>query len=156
MDEAVEDPIERLYREDGARLWRAMLAHTGDPHLADEVVAETYAQAIRRRDAIRDPPAWVWRTAFRIAMGMLAAREGARAQPPSEAISYEMPERAWDVLDAMASLTRKQRAAIVLHYYGGYRAREIASMIGSSAGAVRVHLSVGRKRLREALAERDG
>ena len=54
-------------------LWRAILAWSGDPEIASEAVAEAFAQAARRGDAIDDVGRWVWRAAFRIAGGLLAS-----------------------------------------------------------------------------------
>jgi DNA-directed RNA polymerase specialized sigma24 family protein len=50
------DPIERLFREEGARMWRALVAFTGGrKEIADDAVAEAFAQAIRYAPSIRDP-----------------------------------------------------------------------------------------------------
>jgi RNA polymerase sigma-70 factor, ECF subfamily len=54
-------------------------------------------------------------------------------------------------MEALAKLPLKQRFGLVLHYYGGYKAREIAQIVGSTAATVRVHLSAGRRRLRAPL-----
>jgi len=56
-DDALRE-VERLYREQGDRLWRAVLAFAGDPEVASDAVAETFAQALRRGDAVRDPERW--------------------------------------------------------------------------------------------------
>jgi RNA polymerase sigma-70 factor (ECF subfamily) len=133
LSEHVEDRIERVYREQGTRLWRALVAHIGDPDVAEDVVAEAFAQAIRRGDAIQDPPAWIWRTAFRIAMGVMDDRK--RTGELSEVAGYEMPEPALELMQALRALGSKQRASLILHHYAGYRAREIAEMIGSTPGA---------------------
>ena len=50
-----EDRVERLYREQGRRLWAAVLAYTRDRDVADDAVAEAFAQLIRRDDEVRDP-----------------------------------------------------------------------------------------------------
>src|SRR5436190_1188245 len=106
--------LERLYRERGDRLWRAVLAYSGDPEVASDAVAEAFAQALRRGDAIRNPDAWVWRAAFRIAAGELADR-GRRAQPAADvrARSYDMPEPADELVAALSHLSPKQRACVV-------------------------------------------
>jgi RNA polymerase sigma factor (sigma-70 family) len=44
---------------------------------------------------------------------------------------------------------------LVLRYYAGYSVREIAEIVGSTAATVRVHLSRGRRRLRDVLEEED-
>ncbi len=144
--------LERLYRERGDRLWRAVLAYSGDPEVASDAVAEAFAQALRRGDAIRDAEAWVWRATFRIAAGELADRRR-RAQPAADvrARSYDMPEPADDLITALSRLSPKQRACVVLHHYSGYPVKEIAAIVGSTSAAVRVHLSQGRKRLRTEL-----
>ena len=156
MTDAETDAIERLYREEGARLWRAVWAFAGDRQVADDAVAEAYAQLLRRGDGVRDPARWVWAVAFRVAKGELAERrrrDGGAAVVPEDA--YEMPEPARDVVGALARLSPRQRACIVLHHYAGYPVKEIARMLGSTSAAVRVHLSQRRKRLR-ALLEAEG
>ncbi len=143
--------IERLYREHGEHLWRAVLAFARDREVANDAVAEAFAQALRRGAALRDPLRWVWRAAFRIAAGELAQRR--RGHELMVEAAPEMPEVAGRLIEAPARVSRSQRAALVLHYYRGYPVKDIARIIGSTAAAVRVHLSTGRKRLRALLEE---
>jgi RNA polymerase sigma-70 factor (ECF subfamily) len=143
--------LERLYREQGDRLWWSVLAFSGDREVASDAVAEAFAQALRRGEEIRSPERWVWRAAFRIAAGELKDRRR-RAPLPDEG-SYEMPEPARELVEALARLSPKQRGAVVLHHMGGYPVKEIAAILGSTSAAVKVHLSQGRKRLRELLRE---
>jgi RNA polymerase sigma-70 factor (ECF subfamily) len=146
--------IERLYREGGDRMWRAILAYSGDPEMASDAVAEAFAQVLRRGDAVEDAERWVWRAAFRIASGELKER---RKRPVMEAIaSYEMEEPARDLVVALSQLSEKQRASVVLHDAAGYPAREVARIVGSTEAAVRVHVMRGRRRLRELLKDDDG
>jgi RNA polymerase sigma-70 factor (ECF subfamily) len=58
-------------------------------------------------------------------------------------------------MEALRVLPRKQRAAVVLHHGAGYPVRDVARIIGSTPAAVRVHLSRGRRRLRELLGGDD-
>jgi RNA polymerase sigma-70 factor, ECF subfamily len=143
--------LERLYRERGDRLWRAVLAYAADPEVASDAVAEAFAQALRRGTAIRDPEAWVWRAAFRIAAGELADRRRRGAEIPGAGGAYVVPEPADELVRALRALSPKQRASLVLHHYAGYPVKEVAAILGSSSAAVRVHLSQGRKRLRALL-----
>ena len=48
-----DEGLGRLFAEEGPKLWRAMLAFTQDPTLASDAVAESFAQCLRRGDAIR-------------------------------------------------------------------------------------------------------
>jgi RNA polymerase sigma-70 factor (ECF subfamily) len=142
--------LERVYTEVGPSLQRAVLLYSGDADVASESVAEAFAQALRRGEAVRDPAAWVWRAAFRIAAGELQRR---RRTPASDRVesSYEIPPSTLDLMGALDRLTPKQRAAVVLHHFSGYPAKDVARIIGSTQAAVFVHLSQGRRRLRELL-----
>lgn len=146
--------IEKLYREQGARMWRALLGFTGDPDVASDAVAEAFAQVIRRGDEIRDPERWVWRSAFKIAGGELRDRRRSSGEdPPSAEGGYEMDRYALDLVIALARLSPKQRAAVVLHHAAGYPLKDVARIVGSTPGAVKVHLARGRTRLRELLGD---
>jgi RNA polymerase sigma-70 factor, ECF subfamily len=145
--------LERLYREHGDRLWRAVLAYSGSRQIADDAVAEAFMQALRRVETIRDPMAWIWRVAFRMAAGELRDRRRNVGAPADR--GYEHTEGVDDLLAALRTLSPNQRGAIVLHHYIGYPVREVASILGSTPPAVRVHLSVGRKRLRALLKDQD-
>lgn len=142
-----------LYLEEGQRLWRAVFAFTRDREIASDAVAEAFAQCLRRGDAVRDPRSWVWRSAFRIAAGELKGR--GRSAPWVRKATYEMPEDTSRLMAAIASLPRQQRAALILRHYAGYETRDVARIIGTSQATVRVHLSRGRRRLRDLLEEPD-
>jgi RNA polymerase sigma-70 factor, ECF subfamily len=146
------DRIERLYRERGDRIWRGLLAFSGDPEVASDAVAEAFAQVLRRGDEVRDPERWIWRAAFRIAAGELKERRRT-VETTAAIVSYEMEEPARDLVVALGTLSERQRAAVVLHDAGGYPAREVARIVGSTEAAVRVHLMRGRRRLRELLKD---
>jgi RNA polymerase sigma-70 factor (ECF subfamily) len=147
------DRIERLYRERGDRIWRGLLAFSGDPEVASDAVAEAFAQVLRRGDAVRDPEPWVWRAAFRIAAGELKERRRRRSGAAVRPGSYEMEEPARDLVLALGALSERQRAAVVLHDGAGYPSNEVARIVGSTEAAVRVHLMRGRRRLRELLRD---
>jgi RNA polymerase sigma-70 factor, ECF subfamily len=146
--------VEILFRKDGVRLWRALLAFAGDREVASDAVAEAFAQVLGRGDAVRTPERWVWRAAFKIARGELKER-GRRQTLPNDQ-SYDMSDSPTDLLVALGKLSPKQRAATILHFYAGYSTKEVAEILGSSAATVRVHLSQGRKRLRSLLEDDDG
>jgi RNA polymerase sigma-70 factor (ECF subfamily) len=151
-DELVER-IEALYPTDGTKMWRSVFASTGDAEVTDDAVGEAFAQALARRDEIRDPAAWVWRVAF-----LVAGRERNRRLSLvelGESGSYELPEQISEVVAALGSLPPNQRLAVVMHDYADRPTDEIAGLIGTSRATVHSHLSKGRKRLRELLGDSD-
>ncbi len=145
--------LESLYREHGDRLWWALLAFTRDREIASDAESEAFAQALRRGDAIRDPLAWIWKAAFRIAAGEL--KERTRLKPAGPEPTYDLPEPAEEITAALLRLPAQQRAAVVLHYYADRPVREIAELLGVSSATVSVHLHRGRNRLRELLGDDD-
>ena len=151
--ESAERRLERVYREQGARLWRALLLTSGSREVADDAVAEAFAQALRRGRAVRDPAAWVWRVAFRLAAGELKERGRVRAFEDEPMIG--LPDPFIDLWRAMARLPMKQRASIVLADYAGWSHREVARALGSTVSAVGVHVHRARKRLRDLLEDED-
>ena len=157
MDEDV--PVERahdfdrLFREDGPGLWRTIYAFSGGRRdVTEEAVAEAFARALQHAPGIRDPIAWIYRTAFRIARDELRrdTRRGAAMETGAE-------DRAGtgELLRALRQLSPNQRAAIVLRYEVDLPVDEIARRMGVAAPTVRVHLHRGRARLRELLGDEE-
>jgi RNA polymerase sigma-70 factor, ECF subfamily len=148
--------LERVYREHAPRLWRSLVAFTGDPEIASDSVAEAFAQVLARGDAVRDPARWVWRAAYRIASGELKTRRVARASSdPLAGTGLEATERQADLMTALAELPSRQRAAVILHYLADLPNTEIAQALDITTTTVRVHLMQGRRRLRDLLGDPD-
>ena len=148
-----EGAVEHSYRSQGDRLWRAVLLFSSDPDIASDAVAEAFAQALRRGDAIRDVDRWVWRAAFKLARGELQRRRKVESLPD---LPVEMPEPTVDLVRVLSRLSPKQRGAVILRLYAGYNARESAQILGTTPGAVGSHLARARTRLRQGLAGSDG
>jgi RNA polymerase sigma-70 factor, ECF subfamily len=150
-DPSPADAVERLYREQGDRIWRALLGFAGDPDVASDAEAEAFAQLLRRGAEVRDPERWVWQAAFRIAAGELKAR---RRPPPDLAEgAYELAMPSIELVNALRRLPNRQRSAVVLHYIADRPVREVAAILGMTSGSVKVHLSRGRLRLRTLLGD---
>ena len=144
--------IERVYREQGDRLYYALLGFTGDKDIAREAVAEAFTGALDSADSIRSPVSWIWRVAFRIAGEELRRRRRHGPLSDSEVYPPEPPE----LFAALAQLSERQRASIVLHYYAGYSLDEIAQILGTRKGTIGTHLHRARARLKQLLEVHDG
>jgi RNA polymerase sigma-70 factor (ECF subfamily) len=142
--------LERAYREHGAELWRAIYAYSGGRRdIADEAVAEAFAQAGRGLDRIRNLRPWMFRAAFKIAAGELKRRSGTSPEVSPQCGEQGVAE----LLDLARRLTSSQRRAFVLRDVLGFSGRDAARLMGTSEVAVRVHLHAARKRMRDALRE---
>jgi RNA polymerase sigma-70 factor (ECF subfamily) len=151
---SVADTFETVYNQEADRLWRALFALSADTEIASDAVAEAFAQALRRGQAIRDPRAWIWKAGFRIATGELKRRSSSIPTLPEG--SYLDPEADTELLAALAQLPVGQRAALILHYYADAPVSEISRRTGMSQLSVRANLSRGRKRLKQLLGDRHG
>jgi RNA polymerase sigma-70 factor (ECF subfamily) len=141
--------FDRLFREDGPGVWRTIYAFTGGRRdVTEEAVAEAFARALQHAPGIRDPIAWIYRTAFRIARDEL--KRDARRGPEVDTASEDAAGTG-ELLRALRQLSPNQRAAIVLRFEADLPVDEVARRMGIAAPTVRVHLHRGRARLRDLL-----
>ncbi len=146
----MDDPIEAAYRAEHARLWRALVGYCRDQDLATEAEAEAWSQAIARGSAIANPAAWVWTAAFKIASGMLVDKGRRRVSPSSaEPLAEESPALV-ELLDLLGELSDQQRACVVLCHVGGLKPADVAAVLGTSSGSVRVQLHRAHRQLKPA------
>jgi RNA polymerase sigma-70 factor, ECF subfamily len=144
--------FEQIFRDDGPGLWRSIYAYSGGRRdVADETVAEAFARAIAYTRGIRDPLAWIYRTAFRIAAEEMRRGE---ARPVEPGAAVEQPGLG-ELMNALRQLSPNQRAAIVLRFEEGLSIDEVAHRMGIVPPTVRVHIHRGRKRLRELLGDQE-
>src|SRR5262245_64622959 len=144
--------VEVVYRKVQPRLWRSLLAYTGDAELASDAEAEAFAQVLRRGDAVNDVEAWVWRSAFRIASGLLAAGSNSTDLGPVPGSTPSTGSVA-EFLSLLADLSPQQRACVALRYVAEYTSPEIGELLGTSASTVRVHLNRAHATLRHTIKE---
>ncbi|MCU1358276.1 MAG: putative polymerase subfamily sigma factor [Acidimicrobiales bacterium] len=150
--------VRAAYDELRAPLWRAIVAWSGSNDVADEAVAESFAQLLRRGAEVRDPAAWAWRSAFRIAAGDLKRRRLATG-PGSDGLRTvagrpdRLPDDAIDLVRALAQLSDQQRRCVALVDVAGHTAPSAAAVLGTSAATVRVQLMRARRHLRTLLAD---
>jgi RNA polymerase sigma-70 factor (ECF subfamily) len=147
----LSNELTRLYEEEGAALWRAVLVYAGTPDVASDAVAEAFAQFARRAHDVRSPRAWLWRAAFKIAAGELQRRS---KLDPIEDSPYLMTDTV-PILAALAALSPRQRACITLRYHFGYTSGEVATILGIAPSTVRVHVLQARRLLRSLLEVHD-
>jgi RNA polymerase sigma-70 factor (sigma-E family) len=126
----------------------------GDVHLAEDLVQTTLAKAYvawRRVTASKSPDAYVRRILINTNISR-ARRRGASelpttSLPDSPALSQDRAERI-DLLRALETLPRRQRAAVVLRYWADLPEAEVADIMGCSVGTVRSQAFRGLAKLR--------
>lgn len=134
----------QLYDQEFNSVYRAIRAVVLDSSAAEDLTQETFVRAYRARGRYTPtapPGAWLRRIGINLAISHLRRQKLARFLP---ARLYVAPDRreydraeARNVVDqALAALSPKLRAAIVLHYYEGLTREEIAETLGVPAGTV--------------------
>lgn len=146
---------EDFYRQELPRLWRSLVVYSQSSDIASDAAAEAFARSLTQWERIRDPVAWLYRVAFRIAAREMRLRDAAIQSPPVELTEYDDSDSGLDVLAALAELTPAQRSAVLLGDYYDFTAPEIGNMLRCAASTVRVHQVRGRRRLKK-LIERSG
>ena len=154
MDREVE--LREFVSARGAALSRAAYLLTGDHDTAEDLVQETYVVLVRRwkKSGMVDPEAYVRRILYsRFIDGWRRRRlrELPWATPPDGASDDEtVPATVRLTLrDALARLTPKQRAVLVLRFYEDLSESQTAAVLGISPNTVKSQTRVALQRLRE-------
>jgi RNA polymerase sigma factor (sigma-70 family) len=150
--------FEGFYREHLSRIVRACALVLLDRGLAEEVAAEAFARLWSRWGQIQSDDhagGYVFKTAMRLCSKRARARRRETTVPPLERAGADEGTRVaerTDVWRALATLSVRQRQAVVLRDWAGYETKELAAMLGMRESTARVHLARGREALRRALA----
>jgi RNA polymerase sigma-70 factor (ECF subfamily) len=138
-----------------------------DPSIAEEVAQEVLTEVWRKADHF-DPDrgnvsAWVSTLARRRAVDRVRSEQASRDRDDRiarrsqerdiDVVADEVETRLehWQVRNALASLSDRQREAIELAYFGGHTYRDVAQVLGIPEGTAKSRLRDGLLRLREAL-----
>lgn len=147
-------------KEHDGQVRRAYLL-LGTSALAHDVVAEAFIAVFRRWDTIDTPGPYLNRCVLNGCRDQ--HRRGPREQlaaepePPVLVTSHDtQPEVADGLADQLLALPFRQRAAIVLRYYGGYSEAEIASLLECRPGTVGSSIHRGLRALRKAITANNG
>ncbi|MBI3648590.1 MAG: sigma-70 family RNA polymerase sigma factor [Actinobacteria bacterium] len=140
-------------------LFGAMALVTHDRGEAEELTQEAFVKVLERWDRVGgmdDPAGYLYRTAMnlfrkRYRRASVAARRSIGLPPPRDPIEDVDARDA--AARALAPLTARQRAAIVLTDLLGFSSEEAARALGVRASTVRMHASVARAALRKTLGE---
>ena len=140
-------------------LFRALWLVTRNRHEAEEIMQEAFVRMYERWSAVRDPEAYLYRTAMnvfrsRLRRAAVALRKAVHVLPEDDQLADVEAREA--VVRALAPLPARQRAAIVLLDVLGLSSEEAGEALGVRAVTVRVQAARGRARLREALGEGEG
>ena len=160
-----EKGARRLVREYGNRLFIAAFQITQNTADAEDLVFRTFGQVVRKIDTYTGRSSfftWMYRILINFRKMDLRKRGNQLLTFPGELPENEDPTP--DPAEKMAADSTRQevrlairqlpealRAALVLHYYDDFDVSEVAAILETSVGAVKVRLYEARKRLARSL-----
>ena len=153
-----EADFERLYEASYGKILGTLTALLGERAAAEDCAQDAFERAFRKWGSwqpIAPAEAWLHRIAINAAVSYrrkMRLREVGevirRIGRPGVAPDPQQLIEQRDLADALASLSPKQAAAIVLRHYHGYTNRAIAQALGIPERTVASRLAVAKKRLR--------
>lgn len=163
----MEDPkadavhgIERFLADRGSGLLRAAWLLTGDGHHAEDLLQTALAKSLGKYDALANDhkfEAYLRTTMYRTFVSWWRRRSW-----NSEMLTEQLPDQVddsgsgaiglrVDVLRALDSLPRMQRAVLSLRYLEDRPVAEVARILGITQGTVKNHAHRGRTALQESV-----
>jgi RNA polymerase sigma-70 factor, ECF subfamily len=153
--------FEDLVEAEHANLYGALCLITRDRPEAEDVTQEAFLRVWERWDRVAemdDPTGYLFRTAMNLwrkrrRRAALAVRRVIRLAPPRDELADVEAREV--VVRALAALTSRQRAAVVLVDLFDHSSEEAARLLRIKAPTVRVLVSQGRAALKRNAGETD-
>lgn len=145
------------------RLAQRLLLNEADAADAAQEVFIRLHRSLSKVDAERDILPWIYRMTMNVCHDFRRARKASVsisgiAEPASAAATPEelldAQERRRMMFDALATLTEREREAIVLRDLEGLTTEEVAELARTSPATIRSQISMGRVKLKNHIARK--
>src|SRR5712691_10204186 len=152
---------EQLFAENYPKLAGWVRRLVDDDDTAHEIASEAFVRLLSRWTRVDSPQSYLymiatnlirdhWRKTERERRAIRRFTAGAALEP----VAYPIQDA--DVRNLIASLPPRLRDPFLLHYYGGFGIREVATLLRRPEGTIKADLFAARARLKTAVGERDG
>ena len=156
------DRFERCFRDHYAQVLAFSMRRVSDREIAEDVVADSFAVAWRRRDRIPDAALpWLYAIASHVIANQYRSTRRRRnldrrlAQEAGTAVPSSDPAESLGRRDAFSTafalLAEPEREVLRLIAWDGLGTRDAARVFGCSSGAFRVRLHRARRKLAQQL-----
>jgi RNA polymerase sigma-70 factor, ECF subfamily len=160
-DGTVDDgTVEDLFRSVYPKLagWARRLVDDDDT--AHEIASEAFVRLLSRWTKVDSPKSYLYVVATNLIRDHWRKAERERrairsfaADTAADPVTY--PAQDVDVRSLIASLPPRLRDPFLLHYYGGFRVRELAGLYRRPEGTIKADLFAARARLKTELGKDD-
>jgi RNA polymerase sigma-70 factor (ECF subfamily) len=155
------DAAEELFRGVYPKLAGWVRRLVDDDDTAHEIASEAFVRLLARWTKVESPQSYLymiatnlirdhWRKTERERRAIRSVTAGSALDP----VAY--PTQDVDVRNLIASLPPRLRDPFLLHYYGGFGVREVATLLHRPEGTIKADRVAARAKLKTALGERDG
>lgn len=155
-----------LFERHAAHVYRTAYLILLQADLAEDVAQETFLALFRQLPRLEPGPVgpWLDRVAARLSLNVrrrsrevpLGIREHQTASgSPGADEAAEADEDRRAVQRLLGSLTPRQRAMVVMRFYGDYRFADIAKALGCRSGTVRATVHQALQHLRQSMLPAD-
>jgi RNA polymerase sigma-70 factor (ECF subfamily) len=152
---------EELFKQTYPKLAGWVRRLVNDDETAHEIASEAFVRLLSRWTRVDNAPSYLymiatnlirdhWRKTERERRAIRSVTAGVAADP----VAY--PDQDVDVRSLITELPPRLRDPFLLHYYGGFAIREVATLLRRPEGTIKADLFAARSRLKMALGERDG
>lgn len=156
MTQEEADYFSRAYEEYADDLYRICLVYLKRREDAEEAVTDAFIRLMEYAPEFENEAhkkAWLIKTAVNICKNMRKSAWTRYVVPNDEVLSYMTTQDEVTIMDEVLSLPPKYRVIIYMYYYQGYKAGEIAKILGIKESTVLSRMSRGREKLRYILTQ---
>jgi RNA polymerase sigma-70 factor, ECF subfamily len=159
--DAAAAAVEELFKGNYPKLAGWVRRLVDDDDTAHEIASEAFVRLLSRWTRVDNAPSYLymiatnlirdhWRKTERERRAIRSAAAGATADPVAH------PDQDVDVRALISGLPPRLRDPFLLHYYGGFAIREVATLLRRPEGTIKADLFAARARLKTALGDHHG
>jgi RNA polymerase sigma-70 factor (sigma-E family) len=140
-----------LYRSEYPNMVRLAISLTGDPDIAEDVAQDAFARVQGRLSSLENPGGYLRTVVVNLCRDRHRRRSLERRHPPPAPDGLSL--QASELVDTLMRLPFKQRAVLVLRYWGDWTEAEIAEAVDCRPGTVKTLASRGLAALRKEVVQ---
>jgi len=153
VGEVHPEGFDLLYRAEYPGMVRLAYVLTGRPDVAEDVVQDAFFLLQAKQESVRNPGGYLRVTVVNLSRNQERRARRDRRLDKRLPRPQAQPLGASELVDVLLRLPYRQRAVLVLRYWGDWSEAEIASALKCRPGTVKTLASRGLARLRREVGE---